>query len=124
MGLRQQLRPQGSRRSTCQGVASLPDEVVRAWLEPLFGTAESARQFQRLITSLRARDLLAVEPALARLQVPTLIVWGTGDNFFRRRWAYRGACLRQPATSGAFGGRGSAAGEIAVPVAEGLGRES
>ncbi|MGH3205175.1 MAG: alpha/beta fold hydrolase, partial [Streptosporangiaceae bacterium] len=24
----------------------------------------------------------------ARLQVPTLIVWGTGDIFFRRKWAY------------------------------------
>jgi pimeloyl-ACP methyl ester carboxylesterase len=71
-----------------QDVTSLPEDVVRAWLEPLFGTAETARQFQRLITSLRARDLLAVEPALARLQVPTLIVWGTSDKFFRRKWAY------------------------------------
>jgi pimeloyl-ACP methyl ester carboxylesterase len=71
-----------------QDVARLPDEVVRAWLKPLFGTAESARQNQRLMTSLHARDLLAVEPALARLQVPTLIVWGTGDKFFRRKWAY------------------------------------
>ena len=68
--------------------AHLPEELVRAWLEPAFGTAESARQFQRLITSVRARDLLAVEPDLARLQVPTLIVWGTGDKFFRRKWAY------------------------------------
>jgi pimeloyl-ACP methyl ester carboxylesterase len=57
-------------------------------VEPLFATAESARQYQRLFTSLRPRDLLAVEPALARLQVPTLIVWGTGDIFFRRKWAY------------------------------------
>jgi pimeloyl-ACP methyl ester carboxylesterase len=40
------------------------------------------------MTSLRARDLLAIEPALARLQVPTLIVWGTGDKFFRLKWAY------------------------------------
>jgi pimeloyl-ACP methyl ester carboxylesterase len=71
-----------------QDVASLPDDVVRAWVEPLFGTAESARQFQRLMTSLHARDLLAIEPALARLQVPALIVWGTGDKFFRRKWAY------------------------------------
>jgi len=69
-------------------VARLPDDVMRAWLDPLFGTAESARQFQRLMTSLRARDLLAVEPALRRLQVPTLIVWGTGDKFFRTKWAY------------------------------------
>lgn len=71
-----------------QDVANLPAEIARAWLEPLFGTRESARQFQRLLTSLHARDLLAVEPALAGLQVPTLIVWGTSDRFFRRRWAY------------------------------------
>jgi pimeloyl-ACP methyl ester carboxylesterase len=71
-----------------EDVANLPDEIVRAWLEPTVGTAESARQFQRLITSLRARDLLAIEPALARLHVPTLIVWGTGDKFFSRKWAY------------------------------------
>ncbi len=40
-----------------------------------------------MFTSIRARDLLAVEPALAHLTVPTLIVWGTGDRFFHRRWA-------------------------------------
>ena len=38
--------------------------------------------------SLQARDLLAAEPALRQLQIPTLIVWGTGDVFFRRKWAY------------------------------------
>ena len=71
-----------------QDVANLPEEIARAWLETAFGAAESARQSQRLLTSLHARDLLAIEPALARLQVPTLIVWGTGDIFFRRKWAY------------------------------------
>jgi pimeloyl-ACP methyl ester carboxylesterase len=71
-----------------QDVRRLPEEVVRAWLEPLFGTAASARQFQRWVRSLCARDLLAVEPTLARLEVPTLIVWSTADSFFRLRWAY------------------------------------
>jgi pimeloyl-ACP methyl ester carboxylesterase len=71
-----------------QDVANLPKEISVAWLEQAFGTAESARQFQRLLASLRARDLLAIEPALARLLVPTLIVWGTGDKFFHRKWAY------------------------------------
>ena len=61
---------------------------MRAWLEPGYANGESGRQVQQLITSLRARDLLAVEPAFARLQVPTLIVWGTGDKFFRLKWAY------------------------------------
>jgi pimeloyl-ACP methyl ester carboxylesterase len=71
-----------------QDVANLPEEIAHAWLQPLFATPESARQFQRLLTSLHARDLLAVEPALAGLRVPTLIVWGTADTFFRPRWAY------------------------------------
>ena len=71
-----------------QDVSKLPEDIVRAWLEPLLGTPESAREYQRLLTSLHARDLLAAEPALARLRVPTLIVWGTGDVFFRRKWAY------------------------------------
>jgi pimeloyl-ACP methyl ester carboxylesterase len=71
-----------------QDVTNLPVDIARAWLEPLFGTAESARQNDRILPSLHARDLLAVEPALARLQVPTLIVWGTGDRFFPRKWAY------------------------------------
>jgi pimeloyl-ACP methyl ester carboxylesterase len=74
--------------SVYQDIASLPEDIARAWLEPLAGTGESARQFQRLMTSLHARDLLAAEPALGRLQVPTLIVWGTDDRAFRLKWAY------------------------------------
>jgi len=71
-----------------QDVTNLPEDIARVWLEPMHASRESARQNQRLLTSLHARDLLAIEPALARLQVPTLIVWGTGDAFFRRKWAY------------------------------------
>jgi pimeloyl-ACP methyl ester carboxylesterase len=71
-----------------QDVSKLPADIARVWLEAQAGTPEAARQAQRLLTSLRARDLLAAEPALARLQVPTLIVWGTDDMFFRTKWAY------------------------------------
>jgi pimeloyl-ACP methyl ester carboxylesterase len=71
-----------------QDIEELPEDLARFWLETQFATPELARQNQRIMTSLHARDLLAIEPALARLQVPTLIVWGTGDIFFRRKWAY------------------------------------
>jgi pimeloyl-ACP methyl ester carboxylesterase len=71
-----------------QDATRLPDDFVRACVEPLFGTAQAARQFQRLMTSLHARDLLAAEPALARLEVPTLLVWGTADAAFPLKWAY------------------------------------
>ena len=66
----------------------LPEELVRRWLMPLFGDRVVAREFQRWLTSLHPEDLLAVEPALAKLTTPTLVVWGTGDRFFDRRWAY------------------------------------
>jgi pimeloyl-ACP methyl ester carboxylesterase len=73
---------------TYQDITKLPEDIARVWLEAQTGTAEAARQSQRLLTSLHARDLLAAEPALRRLQVPTLIVWGTADVFFRPKWAY------------------------------------
>jgi pimeloyl-ACP methyl ester carboxylesterase len=69
-------------------ITKLPAEIARVWLEAQAGSPEAARQSQRLLISLHARDLLAAEPALARLQVPTLIVWGTNDVFFRTKWAY------------------------------------
>ena len=71
-----------------QDIGKLPLPVVRSYLEPLVGTKDLARQYQRWIASLRNRDLAAVEPALRRLTVPTLIVWGTGDIFFRPRYAH------------------------------------
>ena len=69
-------------------VARLPDEVARAWLEATFGTRERATEYQRLIAGLHGRDLVDIEPALRRLDVPTLVVWGTADPLFSRRWAY------------------------------------
>ena len=71
-----------------QDIGKLPLPVVRSYLEPLIGTKDLARQYQRWIASLRNRDLAAVERALRRLIVPTLIVWGTGDIFFRPRYAH------------------------------------
>lgn len=66
----------------------LTTEATRAFLEPVLGTPERAQQFERLLAALEPTDLLAAEPALARLTVPTLVVWGTGDAFFELRWAH------------------------------------
>jgi len=71
-----------------QDIGKLPLGVVRSYLEPLIGTKELAKQGQRWIASLHNRDLAAVAPALRRLTVPTLIVWGTGDITFRPRYAH------------------------------------
>ena len=62
--------------------------VIGAYLEPWCGTIERARHFERLLTALDDGDLTAVTPRLAELTVPTLVVWGTGDEFFDVSWAY------------------------------------
>jgi len=74
--------------STYEHPERLSDDEVRAFLVPVVGTTEVGKQFERLLVSLRAEDLLAAEPALHRLSVPTLIVWGTADTFFELSWAY------------------------------------
>jgi pimeloyl-ACP methyl ester carboxylesterase len=66
----------------------LAPETVRAYLEPCFGTLDRARQFERTVVALNADDLRAVEPQLREFTVPTLLVWGTGDNFFDVSWAH------------------------------------
>ena len=66
----------------------LAPETVRAYLEPCFGTLDRALQFQRMVVTLDADDLRAVEPQLREFTVPTLLVWGTGDSFFDVSWAY------------------------------------
>jgi len=40
------------------------------------------------VNRARLRGIAERVPALARLQVPTLIVWGTADMFFKPTWAY------------------------------------
>jgi pimeloyl-ACP methyl ester carboxylesterase len=63
-------------------------DVVRSFLEPVLGTPDRARQFERMLSALEPDDLIAAAPALAQLDVPTLIVWGTADSLFDVRWAY------------------------------------
>ena len=62
--------------------------VIRSYLEPCFGTMERAREFERLLAALDTGDLAAVTPRLRELTVPTLVVWGTGDEAFDVSWAY------------------------------------
>ena len=67
---------------------ALPLEIVAAFLQPVLGTPERARRFERLLAGLAPEALIAARPGLARLDVPTLLVWGTGDDSFDMRWAY------------------------------------
>jgi pimeloyl-ACP methyl ester carboxylesterase len=71
-----------------EDVSNLELGRVRSYLEPVLGTPERARQFEGLLLALAPDDLLAVEPQLSRLSIPTMVVWGTDDVFFELSWAY------------------------------------
>jgi len=66
----------------------VPAEVRRAYLDAAGGTMERAREFERLLAALDPADLAAVSGPLRALDVPTLLVWGTGDPTFGLCWAY------------------------------------
>lgn len=65
----------------------LSDEIVAAFMSP-FADPERARQLERFVKSTKVDDLLAVEPGLEALEKPTLIAWGTADDFFEIQWAH------------------------------------
>jgi pimeloyl-ACP methyl ester carboxylesterase len=62
--------------------------ILEAYLRPLLSTPERARAFERILAGMEPSALLEVEPALRELHAPTLVVWGTGDEFFDVKWAY------------------------------------
>jgi pimeloyl-ACP methyl ester carboxylesterase len=66
----------------------LPAEMVGEFLRPVLGTPQTAEKFQSLLASLEPSVLRSVEMALRHLYVPTLIVWGSADEFFDLKWAY------------------------------------
>ncbi|WP_051342336.1 alpha/beta fold hydrolase [Pseudonocardia spinosispora] len=65
----------------------LTAEKIRAVFEPVLGTPEAITGMERWHAAADNRDTVAVEPQLRRLTAPTLIIWGTGDQFFDIRWA-------------------------------------
>lgn len=65
---------------------ALPDELVSGFLGP-FTDPERARAVQELVAGMDSSVTVAIRDDLARLEVPTAIVWGTGDEFFDVSWA-------------------------------------
>ena len=65
------------------------DDVIRAYFEPALESREAVDELVRFMTEFRDDEMDLIEPALKGLEVPTLLVWGTGDDFFDVSWAHR-----------------------------------
>jgi pimeloyl-ACP methyl ester carboxylesterase len=66
----------------------LTDEIIRLYLQPLLSSQPRIDAFQRYWLAFDNAQTVAIHPALKKLQVPTLIVWGLKDIFFDKKWAY------------------------------------
>jgi pimeloyl-ACP methyl ester carboxylesterase len=66
----------------------LTDEIIRLYLQPLLSSPQRIEAFQRYWLAFDNKCTTAIYPALKKLEVPTLIVWGLQDIFFDRKWAY------------------------------------
>jgi pimeloyl-ACP methyl ester carboxylesterase len=66
----------------------LSDETLQTYYQPFVASDVSGRNLERFITSIDACHTAEIEGLLKELHVPTLIMWGTGDNIFPLKWAY------------------------------------
>jgi pimeloyl-ACP methyl ester carboxylesterase len=66
---------------------ALPDDIVSSFLAPFAGRA-GAEALQAYVAGMDSAVTVAVRDDLARFDRPTLIAWGTGDDFFDVRWAH------------------------------------
>lgn len=70
-----------------QDVGAVPDEVIDGYTAPTLGTAAGRRFMGRLLASMNPYSLARIRPFLRQCEIPTLLVWGTGDIFFGLEWA-------------------------------------
>src|SRR5262249_11826498 len=66
----------------------LSAQTFNASLTPLLSSEQRTPPLMRFVAALDFRDTVEIEPLLRRLEAPTLVAWGTADEFFDVKWAY------------------------------------
>jgi pimeloyl-ACP methyl ester carboxylesterase len=68
--------------------ASVSDQDIETYLEPLARTDDRTRDLQRFLAAFDNIHTVRIEGKLRALQAPALIAWGTDDIYFPVKWAY------------------------------------
>jgi pimeloyl-ACP methyl ester carboxylesterase len=72
-----------------EDVGKVASETLATYVRPLLANPEATRNLERWLVALKDNSQTTeIAPLLRKLDVPTLIVWGTGDAFFPVAWAY------------------------------------
>ena len=67
---------------------ALTAETVATYLGPLVASPQAARDLERFLATFDNAQTVGIYDRLRRLEVPTLVMWGTDDVFFDVKWAY------------------------------------
>jgi pimeloyl-ACP methyl ester carboxylesterase len=70
-----------------EDVNAVPDERIDFYLKPIFDSETNTTLVGRLILTQNEQNV-RIEGKLRKLQAPALIIWGTDDVFFDKKWAY------------------------------------
>lgn len=76
----------------------LDADQTRAWVEPCLGNPAIREDVARFAKQVDPQDLNAASNALGGFDGPALLVWGTGDRFFKLDYARRLAGVFTDAT--------------------------
>ncbi|WPV02124.1 alpha/beta hydrolase [Mucilaginibacter sp. cycad4] len=66
---------------------AVSDNTVAAYITPLQTTPQRIKNMERFIMAFDNNQTVRIEDDLKKLNVPTLIIWGTGDPFFGVEWS-------------------------------------
>jgi pimeloyl-ACP methyl ester carboxylesterase len=83
--------PETARSSLASGLErpdDLSDELIAGFLGPITSSAARSMAIQGYVAGMDSGPLVAIRGDLAKFDSPTLIVWGTGDEFFDIAWAH------------------------------------
>jgi len=70
-----------------ENVDAIPDERIQTYLAPIFETEANVGLLSQTILTPEDQ-IMAIEPRLKKVSAPALIMWGTDDVFFDKKWAY------------------------------------
>ena len=74
--------------ATFENPEHLTEELVRTYIGPLVATPERRALLDQFVSEMDPIQTVAIEAKLAKLQTPTLMIWGTDDVFFPPAWAH------------------------------------
>jgi len=74
--------------SAYEHARDLPDEAVLTYLQPLVQSPERIAQLLAYFRATTKRELIEVRALLEVMPAPTMVLWGTADDFFPVKWAH------------------------------------